>query len=39
MANSRTDEPATGSEVREILGLLDNAVIAAILGVGQRGTR
>lgn len=34
MANSRTDEPATGSEVREILGPLDDAVIAAILGVG-----
>lgn len=31
--NSRADEPATGSEIREILGPADDAVIAAILGL------
>ncbi len=34
MVDLGTEQPATGSEVREILGPLDDAVIAAILGLG-----
>lgn len=34
MEDARTDQPATGSEIREIMGPLDDAVITTILGVG-----
>ncbi len=30
----RADRPVTGSEIREILGPLDDAVVVAILGIG-----
>lgn len=34
MVDSNADQPATGSEIREILGPIDDAVIAAILRLG-----